>query len=80
MKIFVHCKDCDGSCLGCHSCAQSELLGTLGSEYFYVCRACEKTGCIMTKEEFDNLSIDCIQKQADAEKRLLDIEKEMFGE
>jgi|GEM_PF-1611490 len=80
MKMFTACKDCDGSCLGCHSCAQSELLGTIGSEYHYVCRACQKTGCIMTKDEFDNLSTDCIQRQAEAEKRLLEFEKALFGE
>jgi len=34
----------------------------------------------MTKDEFDNLSTDCIQRQAEAEKRLLEIEECLFGE
>lgn len=78
MIQFEACNDCDGSCIGSQSCAQSDVLGTLGSEFYYVCRSCKKNGCIMTKDEFEKLPEECIERISEAERRIIEFENEVF--
>lgn len=72
MPLQEACKDCDGSCLGSASCAPEG--------YAYVCRACQKEGCLLTKEEWENLPEHCKQRREEAEERLIEFEERMFGE
>jgi hypothetical protein len=68
---FKNCLNCDGSCIGSISCA---------SEGYAICRACEKLGCLITIEDYNNPTEYCKQKREDAIQAILEFEREMFGE
>lgn len=71
MTLFTACKDCDGSCLGSTTC---------GPEGFVVCRACQVEGCLLTLAEWENLRERCREKRKEAEERLIEFERIVFGE
>jgi hypothetical protein len=66
-----NCLDCDGSGVGSVSCAP---------DGYAVCRACEKLGCLITIEEYNNPNEYCKQKREEAIQAIIEFEKEMFGE
>lgn len=68
--IHKDCADCDGSCIGSLSCVPGMV----------VCRACQKEGCVLTLEEFENLSEWCRGKRRQAEEDLVEYERIVFGE
>lgn len=72
MTLHEACKDCDGSCLGSSTCAPEG--------YAYVCRACQVEGCLLTKEEWKNLSERCRKNRKEAEERLIEFERVVFGD
>jgi len=66
---YQNCSECDGECIGSTVC---------GPDGYAVCCACKRPGCLLTIEEYNNLSEKCRLEQEEAVRILREVERELF--